>query len=173
MPNIYKNMMDCQVKILLFHGLTGSTDSNYMHRTALLALERGDTVMRVNHRNCGKGFGLAKGPYHSGRAEDLSSVIAYGKKIFPKHKHIAIGFSLSANALLLLLSGERGTVKPDAAIAVNAPINLEDSAYLLKKGFNRIYDFEFMRLSRRDVLKIKKGELKLPLYFTMHDFDNP
>ena len=108
--------------VYLFHGLAGSTDSGYIHRTARVALRQGHTVMMMNHRGCGEGVGLARYPHHSGRAEDLSSAIEFGRGRFKNRRHLAIGFSLSGNALLLLLTGNRGIVKPDLAISVNAPI---------------------------------------------------
>ncbi len=65
--------------VYIFHGLAGSTDSTYMHRTAILAQKQNHTVFIVNHRGCGEGAGLAKNPYHSGRAEDLSAAITAGR----------------------------------------------------------------------------------------------
>jgi hypothetical protein len=70
--------------VYLFHGLAGSTDSTYMHRTAELALKLGHSVVMVNHRGCGEGVGFANEPYHSGRSEDLSAVLEYGRRRFPK-----------------------------------------------------------------------------------------
>jgi predicted alpha/beta-fold hydrolase len=159
------------IVLYLFHGLAGSTDSGYMHRTARIALALGHTVIMANHRGCGEGAGLARGPYHSGRAEDLSAVIGFGRKNFPKHRHLAVGFSLSGNALLLLLAGQRGEEKPDLAISVNAPIHLESVAYALKKGLNRLYDIDFVRRCRRDVRRARPGEIQFPLWNTLHDFD--
>lgn len=158
--------------VYLFHGLTGSTDSTYIHRTARVAMALGHTVIMVNHRGCGEGVGLAKRPYHSGRAEDLSSVLSYGRAAFPRAKHLAIGFSLSGNALLLLLSGQRGTLKPDFAVSVNAPIHLESCALSLKKGFNRVYDLHFYRSCKREAFHARGEEFKLPLWTTLHEFDN-
>jgi predicted alpha/beta-fold hydrolase len=161
--------------VYIFHGLAGSTDSSYMHRTAILAAREGHSVVLMNHRGCGEGSGLAKWPYHSGRAEDLSAMIEHGRKMFPAKRHVAVGFSLSANALLLLLSGKRGEFQPDAAIAVNAPIQLERTAHLLKTGMNRLYDFRFFRQCRRDILAgLADPELKarIPAVATLHDFDN-
>jgi len=129
--------------VYVFHGLGGNIDSGYMRRTAAIAAEAGFPVFLVTHRGCGDGAGLARGTYHSGRGDDLSRVIAYGKKLYPGYRHIAVGFSLSANALLLLVSGARGDVLPDASIAVNAPIHLEDASYRLASGLNRIYDIRF------------------------------
>ncbi len=163
------------IVVYLFHGLGGSTDSTYMHRTARLALQEGHTVIMTNHRGCGEGSGLAQGPYHSGRGEDLSAVIEFGKKLFPKHKHLAIGFSLSGNALLLLLSGKRGRIQPDFAISVNAPIDLQSAALSLKVGLNKIYDIKFFRQCRRDILAAQRAgarDFHVPQFATLYEFDD-
>lgn len=159
--------------VYLFHGLGGSSDSNYIQRTAIVARKLGFHVFTVNHRGCGIGAGKARNPYHSGRAEDLSAMIAYGRHLFPEFKHIGIGFSLSANALLLLAANVRGTIRPDLAIAVNAPIDLERAANLLQKGINKIYDKRFL-LDLKKYL-IANRPLDIGNYSkvkTLKDFDN-
>ena len=138
--------------VSICHGLAGSTDSTYMHRTARVAAEMGHTVVMFNHRGCGDGAGFARHPYHSGRGEDISEMIAFNRKCFPRHRQIVIGFSMSGNALLCLLTGLRGSNLPDAAIVVNAPIDLASCSDLLGRGWNRIYDTKFYFQCRRDVL---------------------
>lgn len=163
--------------IYLFHGLGGFSHASYMQRTALIAQKYGHAVFMFNHRGCGEGGGLAREPYHSGRAEDLSAMISYGRKLYPDKIHVAIGFSLSANALLLLAAGQRASVLPDAAIAVNAPINLGRAGELLKKGFNRIYDLSFM-IDMRAALRSRHEQqpnlkkLSIPLLATLTEFDD-
>lgn len=162
--------------VYLFHGLGGFSHGAYMQRSALVARKLGHTVVMSNHRGCGEGRGLAHEPYHSGRAEDLSAVIAWGKKKLPNHKHLAIGFSLSGNALLLLAAKQRASVQPDAAIAVNAPINLGKAADLLHIGLNRIYDFRFVQDTRRALVARAKldprlHEVKIPRMTTLQEVD--
>jgi len=162
--------------VYLFHGLGGSVSADYMHRTARVCRALGHAVIRVNHRGCGEGLGSARGIYHSGRAEDLSETIALGRRMHPGARHIAIGFSLSGNALLLLLSGARGETMPDCAIAVNAPIDLGHAAHQLRLGFNRIYDWRFVLGGRREVhRRVREGvhskPYRIPLFSTLHDFD--
>ncbi|MBX3020185.1 MAG: alpha/beta fold hydrolase [Bdellovibrionales bacterium] len=161
--------------VYIFHGLAGSTDSTYIHRTSLLAQKQGHTVFVVNHRGCGEGVGMARGPYHSGRGEDLAAVIDFGKKMYPRLRHVAVGFSLSANALLLLLSGQRGEVLPDAAIAVNAPIHLHRTSVLLRQGLNRIYDAKFYLQCRRDIIAGKADaaiKARVPRFTTLYELDD-
>lgn len=163
--------------VYLFHGLAGNAEGSYMARQIRLGRSRGRHVYAVNHRGCGLGRGLARHPYHSGRAEDLAAVIREGRKRHPDALHVAVGFSLSGNALLLLAAGVRANDKPDLAIAVNAPIFLEEAALNLKRGFCKVYDWRFSLKLRREVYKRRKDGLldrdyQIPLINSLHDFDN-
>lgn len=163
--------------LYLFHGLGGFSHAAYMQRTARLARKHGYHVFMTNHRGCGAGRGLAFKPYHSGRSEDLSQVIRYGRTRLPNSHHVAIGFSLSGNALLLLSAGVRANLKPDAAVAVNAPINLARCAKLLRTGLSRIYDFRFIQDMRREIMGRSLVDrslknLKIPWRTTLEDFDD-
>lgn len=154
--------------IYLFHGLTGSASASYMERIAKICSENGHSVYRVNHRGCGEGAGLAEHPYHSGRGEDISEVIAFGRKENPGKQHIAIGFSLSGNALLTLLTGLRGSVLPDYAISVNAPIDLSAAVDQLRVGINKIYDLHFVQKLRQVV----QQKCKIPRLSSVRNFDS-
>lgn len=144
-----------------FHGLAGSSDSTYMPRIAEVALGLGLTVVLWNHRGCGPGRKLAKHPYHSGRSDDLGRAVAWGRKQFPHLKQILLGYSLSANATVLLSAGvipshdsrpltKRGLQEvawaelPDLSIAVNPPIDLEKSALRLSHGPAKVYGQRFI-----------------------------
>lgn len=129
----------------LFHGLTGSADSPYMRRLWGELVRRGHSVLAVNHRNCGAGFGLASKPYHSGRGEDVSHCVATLRQWFPRKKVIAIGFSLGANALLYLLTQMKHLAQPDFAIAINPPAHLAKTVRLIQqRGLNAIYHRRFV-----------------------------
>lgn len=165
--------------VYLFHGLASDTSAGYMIRSARLALSLGHSVMLVNHRGCGAAGRLLRHsqPYHSGRAEDLSAAIQYGRKLFPRHRHFAVGFSLSGNATLLLLAGQRGATPPDGGISINAPINLSGAARELSRGFNRLYDLRFIADLREDIARRQiKGwapkEIQIPRLASCVEFDD-
>jgi uncharacterized protein len=161
-----------KVVVYLFHGLGGSAEATYMQRTAEVASRLGYHVFLNNHRGCGEGVGLATEPYHSGRSDDLSRVVAYGRKLFPLHFHLAIGFSLSANALLLLCAGIHASIKPDAAIAVNGPIHLDRASVKLTHGLNLIYDQRFVwELKKYVRANHPEGLSLLAGVHTLRDFD--
>lgn len=136
--------------VTLGHGLTGSHRAGYIKSISSELCRRGHTVVAYNHRNCGDGFGLAKKTYHSGRSEDLGELIRFLKRELPGKKHISVGYSMSGNALLKLLGDPKHNTdslvaRPDFAIAVNAPINIARTSALLNRGFNRIYQYNFIK----------------------------
>ncbi len=153
---------------LLFHGLNGSSQADYMQRVGQLFINQGHSVLLVNHRGCGIGKGFAKGLYHSGSANDLARVIEFSKSKFPNSNHTAIGFSLGANALLLLLSDETKT-QPHHAIAVNAPVDLERTSVALTQGFNKLYDKHFVLLSTLELRQ--KLNLSFTIPRSLREFD--
>lgn len=159
--------------IYLFHGLGGSIESNYIQRTARVAQAHGMNVVMANHRGSGEGKELAKKPYHSGSSDDLSEFIFYGRNRWPHHRHITTGFSLSANASILLAAGHNAKALPDAAITVNAPLDLRRSSLSLTRGINRIYDINFMRDMRAFVKdrKLNERPIKIDPGATLYDFD--
>jgi predicted alpha/beta-fold hydrolase len=147
-----------------------------MQRTCILAQKLGAHVYLTNHRGCGEGKGLASEPYHSGRSDDISAVIAEGRRRHPDHFHLAIGFSLSGNAVLLLAAGVRAQVLPDAVISVNAPIDLEKAALQLVSGFNRVYDRNFIGALRESVIHRMQNNMTsqkyaFPKRMTTYQFD--
>lgn len=161
--------------VYLFHGLGGSIQADYMQRTALVSLKQGHSVLLVNHRGASPNWSLAKKLYNSGSWPDMSEAIQFGREAFPNKKHIAIGFSLSGNALLSLLAHPAYT-QPDFAISVNSPILLEDTSVRLSQGLNRIYDFRFVFQFRQELKeRTRRGFLKkkysIPFRSTLYEFD--
>lgn len=138
---------DSPTVICAFHGLGGHGERPYMQRVVDLGTARGCEVWTVDHRGCGQGRGLARGIYHSGVAADLSRVFSEVRRRSPAARVIAIGFSLSANALLLCLGDGHGGPHhhPDAAIAVNPPINLARCAELICAPQHRLFNLYFVQ----------------------------
>lgn len=135
---------------LVFHGLGGDDRAHYVQRTVTLARALGHHVWTVNHRGCGEGRGLARHPYHSGSGHDLGAAFAEARRRHPELRQLAIGYSLSANALLLNLGGglPQEVARPDAAIAVNPPLDLAACSESIHSGLNRLYELRFIRRCR-------------------------
>lgn len=161
---------------ILFHGLGGSADSNYMQIGGQAALDRGDHVLLVNHRGAGEGFDLARGLYHSGAVEDIQTVLRFARAQVPAKKICAIGFSLSANLLLNFVGRAAAEDHPAGVISVNPPIDLVATARCLVQPRNFVYDQKFVRdlkaIYRQKVLAGHWVRPKpLPLFCRLIDFD--
>ena len=163
--------------VAIFHGLSGDTESDYVRLTASVAAELGHGVLAVNHRGCGAGRGLARGMYHSGRGDDCGEVFAWARKALPEARQVAVGFSLSGNALLHLLSGGGPREHwPDAALAINPPIDLRACSLALMQGVNRLYEARFVRrcteaIREREVDRLLPAGFDVPKVKTLWEFD--
>ena len=166
------------VVIHLFHGLGGSAEADYMGRASTLFASQGHTILAINHRGSGEGRGLAARPYHMGSTPDMAAMLQVGRSLFPQHTHVAIGFSLSATVLLLLLGRDASMdfAQPDLAIAVNPTVDLEKASLRLGRGFSRAYDLRFVTLLRkhlRDLWEfgLLKQLIPIPRLATLREFD--
>ena len=149
----------------LMHGLTGSTESNYIRMVAAVLRREGARIMGFNHRGQGPGAGLAKALYHSGSFRDLWAAVGAGRQRHPELLHLSVGFSLSANTALLGITEkgdglESGTL-PDAVLAVNPPVDLRACAVAIETGMNRLYDRNFVR-GLREALAARQSKGWLP-----------
>ncbi len=144
--------------ISIYHGLGGNGQSDYMRRTANLALALGWNVILVNHRLASSEAKAQKG-YHSGRGDDAEAVLLWARKNFKESIQVAVGFSMSGSILLNLLTRRYGTHQPDFAICVNAPLKLDQSGLLLTEGFSKIYDIRFYLMLKKLIQSQNKTEL--------------
>lgn len=165
-----------EVLNVFFHGLGGCADSKYMQISGRVALEKGHSVLLVNHRGSGEGLAFARGIYHSGVVEDVAAVVRFARAQMPGARLVATGFSLSAN-LLLNAAGLLDRDLPDEIIAVNPPIDLHLTARRLLAPENFVYDQKFVRdLRRLFAEKVRIGTMErmpeLPRFCRLVDIDS-
>lgn len=165
--------------ILLMHGLAGSADASYMRRLTILFGARGWQVFRMEHRGCGAGEGLARSTYHSGRSDDINLCLKKIAELLPETPLIAIGFSLSGNALLKLLGEGKEDIPAElcGAIAVTPPIELAECADKISEPANKIYEYRFTRRLKKEMKERGEKypefrEIKFPLYTSIRMFDD-
>lgn len=133
--------------IVAWHGIEGSTGSNYMQATAEKGFRAGFNVIRVNFRNCGGTEHLTSTIYHGGLSADLGAVV---KELIEKDRvsrMLLVGFSLGGN-LVLKLAGEYGDNPPSQILgvcAVSPSVDLTASADMILKRSNWIYHRDFVR----------------------------
>ena len=133
--------------IVVWHGIEGSTSSNYMQAMAEKGFRAGFSIIRVNLRNCGGTEHLTPTLYHGGLSEDLDAVV---KELIDKDhisRMLVVGFSLGGN-LVLKLAGEYRDNPPSEILgvcAVSPSVDLIAAAELIRKRSNWIYQQDFVR----------------------------
>ena len=163
------------VRVHLFHGLASDADSETMRGAAAVLTARGHSVWAANHRGCGAGRGLAARPYHSGSSADLAAVLAASRAEAPELAHLALGFSLSGNALLLMAAEHRAPWLC-GFVAVNPPVDLARAARDVHRGACRLYELDFVRRLRRAVRERERDGLarrryRIPRAASLREFD--
>jgi len=141
---------DCDPRaplIVLFHGLEGSSASQYAVAFADFAAERGVALAVPHFRGCSGELNLAPRAYHSGDFEEIDWIL---RRFASQSQRpvLAVGVSLGGNALLRW-AGEMGETAPRTAHAVAAvcsPLDLAAGGYAIGRGFNRlVYTRMFLR----------------------------
>ena len=138
-------------RLILLHGLEGTSRSHYVRATLAEAGRRGWGADLLLFRSCGDELNRARRFYHSGETTDLAFVIERIGREHPDAPLFLVGFSLGGNVALKYL-GERGSDLPPqlcGAAAVSVPYDLERSALHIGRGFSRLYERVFLRTLRR------------------------
>jgi predicted alpha/beta-fold hydrolase len=146
---------------LVLHGLSGSAVSVHPQRLAVMLLEDGVRVVRMDLRGAGAGLPLARRVYHSGRSDDVRAVLARMHSWSPASPILMLGVSLGGN-LALRVAGEmdQHPVPGLARVAaLSPPIDLARCGRLLARPRNRMYESMFVR----DVLaEARRRQLHFP-----------
>ncbi len=165
--------------VVLIHGLGGCARAPYVRRLAAAALGRGYRAVRMNLRGAGSGFGAARGIYHSGRTEDLRTVLTWAAGRSPGSPVALVGYSLGAHLTLRLAAEAAADPVPglDCVLAANPPIDLAVCCRIMREPRNRIYDKNFVRSLRAEVGRLhaafpELGPTGVDDVQTLFDFDD-
>lgn len=129
--------------LVLFHGLEGSSSSQYARSIAAHAVARGWRCVVPHFRGCSGELNRLPRAYHSGDSAEIAWILA---SLRATH---AAGISLGGNALLKHLGeagAQSGLVR---AVAVSAPLDLAAAGHALDRGLCRLlYTRMFLRTLR-------------------------
>ncbi len=150
-------------RLLLLHGLEGSSYSVYIQGLASLARKAGFAVTALNFRSCARppddlGTMLPnKRPrfYHSGETGDADLVIRLLAARSPSVPLLAAGASLGGNVLLKWLGENPGQTHLRAVATESVPYDLAAGAEILERGAGSFYVAVFLRTLKqklRDLL---------------------
>lgn len=125
-------------RLVLFHGLEGSSSSRYALAFALAARARGWSFTVPHFRGCSGSANLAPRAYHSGDFEEIGWMLGRLRAREPQPL-FAVGVSLGGNALLRWAeeSGEAAAATARALASISAPLDLAAAGRAIDRGFNR------------------------------------
>jgi uncharacterized protein len=140
-------------RLLLLHGLEGSSFSVYLQGMAAIAGRLGFAVTALNFRSCARPFddlgtmlpNRRPRLYHSGETEDVGFVVRLLAAREPERPLVAAGASLGGNVLLKWLGENPGQTLLRAAATLSVPYDLEAGARLLEHGLGPLYVSVFIR----------------------------
>lgn len=163
---------------IISHGLEGSFDSAYVRGMSRALIASGWDVLSWNMRGCGDMPNRLVTWYHSGKTDDLKTIIEATCAM--NYDEIAlIGFSVGGNITLKYLGEEAHNVPAtiSSAVVISVPMDLAGSADALAKHRNTIYMQYLLRPLRR---RMREKALRFPSHFdisglsrisTFHEFD--
>lgn len=143
-------------RLLVVHGLEGSSYSVYVQGMLALAARRGWRGTALNFRSC------ARDPddlnrmlpnarprlYHSGETTDLDHVVRTLAAREPGAPLVAAGVSLGGNVLLKWLGEHAGQTLVAAAAAVSTPYDLAAGSRYLETWIGAFYIGRFLKTLR-------------------------
>ena len=141
--------------LVLFHGLEGTSRSQYAEAFADFAHAQGLDYAVAHFRGCSGELNLAPRAYHSGDFEEIDWIL---RRFRQQHSGpvIAVGISLGGNALLRWaeeMGTQAGQVVRSVA-AVCSPIDLAAGGYAIGRGFNRlVYTRMFLNTMKPKALR--------------------
>jgi predicted alpha/beta-fold hydrolase len=166
--------------LVLFHGLEGSSQSQYAQAFASVARQRGWAFSVPHFRGCSGELNRAPRAYHSGDFEEIGWILARlrAQSAAPL---LVVGVSLGGNALLRWAqeAGHSAAATVAAVAAVSSPIDLAASGAAIDRGFNwLVYSRMFLATMKPKALAKWQqhpglfDRHKLAAARTLFEFDN-
>lgn len=142
---------DGQPRLVVLHGLEGSSNSHYVRGLLATARRRGWAADVLVFRSCGGEPNRLLRSYHSGETGDIDFVVGRLIAAQPSQPIVLTGVSLGGNVLLKWLGeqAERAPSQIVAAAAISVPFDLARGSMHLQHGFSRLYESHFLRSLRR------------------------
>jgi len=132
--------------LVVFHGLEGSSNSQYIQAFASAARTAGLNFAAPHFRGCSGELNLAPRAYHSGDFEEVGWILAHLRERSAAPL-LAAGVSLGGNALLRWAeeAGASAARTASSVAAICSPIDLAAGGHAIGRGLNRqIYTRMFL-----------------------------
>jgi predicted alpha/beta-fold hydrolase len=166
---------------IVIHGLEGSSNSNYVKSVTKVLNDSHWDVVSINLKGCSGEPNRLLSSYHSGKTDDLATVISFLENHYNYASFSLIGFSLGGNVTLKYLGeiGDQFPSKIKSAATISVPCDLKGSSESIAKFWNTVYMQRFLiSLKKKSHIKLKqfpKSFLKkedIDKVKNFFDFDN-
>ena len=166
--------------LVLFHGLEGSSGSQYAQAFAAIAQQRGWAFSVPHFRGCSGELNLGPRAYHSGDFEEIGWMLQRlrARSAAPL---LVVGISLGGNALMRWAqeAGHSAAATAAAVASVCSPIDLAAAGRAIDRGFNWLV-YSRMFLATMKPKALAKWQQHPGLFDrdtlaaarTLYDFDN-
>jgi uncharacterized protein len=126
--------------LVLFHGLEGSSSSQYAVAFADFAAREGLMLAVPHFRGCSGELNLAPRAYHSGDFQEIDWMLRRFAAEHPGRPLLAAGVSLGGNALMRWAAemGHEAARTVRAVASVCSPLDLAAGGRAIGRGFNRL-----------------------------------
>lgn len=165
--------------LVVLHGLEGNAQRHYMLGSAKIANKNNMDAVCVNFRGCSGEVNKTFQSYHSGKTDDLASVIKHITSQFDYDTIYLNGFSLGGNVILKYLGETLDLPKQiKAAVTVSVPVYLRGSLEQLMSSKNYVYSKKFLRnlrtklVEKQHLFPQKINNQDLSAVRTLKDFDD-
>ena len=140
-------------RVLLLHGLEGSSNSVYIQGILRLLQQRNVAATAINFRHCARPSdslqrtlpNRGRRLYHSGETSDLDFVVSLCRAREPQRRLVGFGASLGGNVLLKWLGESGSNAAISRAATLSVPYDLAAGARHLEHGAGRYYARSFMK----------------------------
>ena len=167
--------------IIIIHGLESNASKAYIKGLVRIMNNANIDALAINLRGCSGEDNRKFYSYHSGKTEDLETVMSYVLGNYSYSEIYLAGFSLGGN-LVLKYAGERGDnihKEIKAVVGISVPCDLKATAENFLRRENFLYQWRFIRSLRKKALKkiiafpeYKHLEKEIKACRTFFDFDN-
>ncbi|MFD1294135.1 YheT family hydrolase [Lutibacter holmesii] len=144
--------------VIALHGLEGSSNSKYIVSLVNHLNQHNIACAAINFRGCSGEDNNHLHSYHSGKTDDVSTILNYILNTYTFKNIILVGYSMGGNIALKYL-GENSFIpfEVKGGIAISVPCDLEGSSNALAKTENTIYMKRFLRtLKKKSIEKLEK-----------------
>lgn len=131
--------------VMLLHGLTGSSRSQYIVGMQQAIYQRGWHSVAINFRGSNGTVNRRARAYHSGETGDLDQFHQQILRRRPEAPLLAAGFSMGGNVLLKWLGEQGAATRLHAACAVSVPLLLDRCSTRMDQGMSRLYRDHLVR----------------------------